>query len=242
MGKVALRQGHSVLHFGSPTDAAKYQCELGKCPGENPASRPPTSQQPLGDTYYLASNQECDKFIKRDILGQAETTANKCLDLLVAKIALTGPATPNFGRALRAAPTRQLLQSTLLRDTPLMTILEWIAAASDAGRHLVPIMMTEAVDMVEEVLNNIVNKPAGNYEHEPTIDTSKDNTLSSICDDGEGETDGLLDADRDGAFRDDASLAGMGFWCNDSDLEDPSAATNSHTVLEDAPVQTLTKH
>ena len=116
MGKVTLRQGHSVLHFGSPIDAAKYQCELAKCMGEDPAARFQPTQQQQGDTSSDAPGLEFDKINKVDILGMAESTANKCLDLLVAKLALTGSATRNFGTALRATPTRQLLQSKLVRE------------------------------------------------------------------------------------------------------------------------------
>jgi hypothetical protein len=46
---------------------------------------------------------------------------------------------------------RKQLQHLELRGAPLLQILKWIADAADAGRHLVPTIMTDALSLVEQV-------------------------------------------------------------------------------------------
>ena len=155
MGKVTLRLGHEVWNFTSPNDAARYKAALAE-------GLPRPLQADRASNNFLDMSEKDPEAPARvlesangDVLGVAERTSNKCLSLLVAKLALTGPATCNFATALPPAPIRQLLQSRLSRDTPLLQVLQWIAAASDAGRHLVPSIMAEAITMVGEATQGL---------------------------------------------------------------------------------------
>ena len=88
-----------------------------------------------------------------DVPQHATMVSRHCLDLFVSGLGLKGVATRNFGTALRSAPVRQALDGVKLRDTSLLQTLQWIAAASDAQRHLVPTMIDEAYASVQQALS-----------------------------------------------------------------------------------------
>ena len=135
-----------------------------------------------------------------DILSMAESTANKCLDLMVSKLSLKGPATRNFGTALRAAPVRSLLKPVVLRETTLLQTLQWIAEAADAGRHLVPTMMTEALALVEHTLNADLDS------HNTTMADEKNSVGPSANEDDEALSLEFYGDDGDGRSIDMSSI------------------------------------
>ena len=50
----------------------------------------------------------------------------------------------SFSMALRACQVRDQLGRSTVRGTPLLRVLEWVGAAADAQRHLVPALVLEA--------------------------------------------------------------------------------------------------
>ena len=85
-----------------------------------------------------------------DVLAVATQVAASCLQLFAApELGLVAPATGSFGTALRSRQVRALLGQSSVRGTPLLQVLEWIRAAADAQRHLVPALMLEARQAVE---------------------------------------------------------------------------------------------
>ena len=85
-----------------------------------------------------------------DVLTVATQVAASCLQLFAApELDLVAPATGSFGTALRSRRVRALLGQASVRGTPLLQVLEWIRAAADAQRHLVPALMLDARQAVE---------------------------------------------------------------------------------------------
>ena len=88
-----------------------------------------------------------------DVLTVATQVAASCLQLFAApELGLVAPATGSFGTALRSRQVRALLGQSSVRGTPLLQVLEWIRAAADAQRHLVPALMLEARQAVAALL------------------------------------------------------------------------------------------
>ena len=64
--------------------------------------------------------------------GLAAEAVSSALAALAASFPLHGPATRNFGTALRVEAVRARVGEQQLRGEPLLRILTWIAAAADA--------------------------------------------------------------------------------------------------------------
>ena len=70
------------------------------------------------------------------VLPAALTAASRGLNALCAAFPLDGPASQNFGAALRVRAVRDRLEGRQVRGHELLRVLGHIASAADAGRHL----------------------------------------------------------------------------------------------------------
>ena len=82
------------------------------------------------------------------VLSAASDSAARLLALAVeANGALTGQATSNFGTLLRVSKVRDALQGKSVRQIPLERVLQRVARAADAKRHLTSALISEAEQM-----------------------------------------------------------------------------------------------
>ena len=139
MGKVSVRSGHTIAHFGSPADAAKYQLILDGHAGD-------TSSSHGGHNGVGAKSIEVSE--AGSVLMAAQVASSRLLEaLLVFVPGLTGRDTTSFSTALRSKAFRQILSVQSVRGLELLKVLQFVSDAADAARHLTPCLVHEAVDI-----------------------------------------------------------------------------------------------
>ena len=134
---IPVRHGHALLHARSTDEAAELVTKL-------QAARPShlnTSENILA--------------VGTDLLSvAASASAAKALGTIVGSFPITGKATRTLGTALRVEQVRGQLQTASVKGEPLLKVLEWIAKAADAYRHLTGPLMDEAVATLRQTVVN----------------------------------------------------------------------------------------
>ena len=172
MGRsIPVRHGQTLAHVESVADAAALMTLLCNPPVANASAS------------HACSAMGCDD----GVVPAVRRYAPIILDAIVKGTpALKGAATRNLGTALRAAPTRQKLCGIKVRDVELIQLLNWIAAAEDAFRHVTTVMVEESVQALTDTLSaHPVDMPAGHNSciNEPAVATKESDAASAVAPD-----------------------------------------------------------
>jgi len=161
------------------------------------------------------------------VLGAAQVAAGTALGaLLQAFPEVDGEATSSFATLLRVRQVRDFLRTGEVRGRPLGKMLGYVAAASDAGRHLSVPLVKEAVDSLNSLLAQGGPGPETPHRAAALVPGSPGQSSASTCTStparslGQATEQGPRQATAPGAQRKVCVSA--------------PAKDDSHTIVEDA--------
>jgi hypothetical protein len=96
---------------------------------------------------------------------------------------IDGKAAQKFGTLFRVADFREICAGQLVRDVDLMRVLQHVAAASDAKRHLTATRVQEAVSLVLKLLetrSHMSPPPPPTQDFEGVYDTTSEAECSDV--------------------------------------------------------------
>jgi len=185
----------------------------------------------------IAPFGSCQQFVEEkamaaeapELLRRAQDAARAVHGALLHSCpGLVGAAATSLSTALRAREVRARLAGSAVRGNPLLKVVAWVAAATDAGRHLTGPMIEDMLKALDVALRP-PNEQQKALLEEPLADRQREFRRAS----GEKNADfdrlnqGLLDGDRA------AAAARCALFSSSGEVEDLEDGTDGSVVSGD---------
>jgi hypothetical protein len=165
---LTVRRGSVLVHCNTVAEAAQIAREL-----DLTLATVPDHVDSIGQILQQSTISEEADAACSFLLGRV-TEACPHID---------GKAAQNFGTLFRVADFREICAGQLVRDVDLMRVLQHVAAASDAKRHLTATRVQEAVSLVLKLLetrSHMSPPPPPPQDFEGVYDTTSEAECSDV--------------------------------------------------------------